>query len=305
MQFLRLLISNLILASVVFGGNVTNVNVYEFCSAVMSDNEGISNNKPCDPSVCKGETGEMGPVGLPGLNGLPGQKGESGKNCGSGRQEPELSCGSRRDKLMYRAMAKRMRKLEEKLKKQMQLIPPLLYCSMGMKNFEIPSTSITASSHYDIAHAPYFGRLDAIDERNLLGSTDRRNPIGAWCPHGTSDSQRWIQIDLERPKSVGGVVTQGRPNTKWKDEHWVKTYKMSCGNTTTNMKFIQQSGETKIFMGNNDKNTKVINKFPEPVTCRYVRLYVLTWHMQPCLRMDLIKGECHDLHMQILRYEPK
>lgn len=48
----------------------------------------------------------------------------------------------------------------------------------------------------------------------------------------------------------------------------------------------------QIFQGNFDKTTKVIGWFPEPMTCRYVRLYPHTWYNYMCLRMDIVKANC-------------
>ena len=45
--------------------------------------------------------------------------------------------------------------------------------ALGMENLGIPDNAITASSMYDINHAPYFGRLNT----QKAGSS-----VGAWVP---------------------------------------------------------------------------------------------------------------------------
>jgi len=44
----------------------------------------------------------------------------------------------------------------------------------------------------------------------------------------------------------------------------------------------------QVFEGNFDQNTYKINKFPQPITARYVRLVVLTWHNYISLRMEYL-----------------
>jgi len=44
----------------------------------------------------------------------------------------------------------------------------------------------------------------------------------------------------------------------------------------------------QVFQGNFDQNTYKINMFPQPITARYVRLVVLTWHNHICMRMEYL-----------------
>nr|XP_039259461.1 lactadherin-like [Styela clava] len=276
---------------------VTNVNVYEFCSAVLADSTAKYPKVPklgvCNPAACRGRTGRKGSRGDNGKDGMVGQKGDPGI------QGPK---GEPADSRQVSALEEKVRMLEEKLDKRFDLIPKLLYCSMGMKNYEIQTNAITSSSDYDIMHSPYFGRLDAIDERSLLDreltdSESWRKSVGAWCPKPKDPvpTNEWIQIDLGSSMSVGGIVTQGRPVTVKNDQHWVETYKVSCGTTADNMEFISEDGVDKIFTGNSDNNSKVIGMFPQSKTCRYVRIYPRTYNEYPCMRLELIRGECHDL----------
>ena len=44
----------------------------------------------------------------------------------------------------------------------------------------------------------------------------------------------------------------------------------------------------QVFQGNFDQNTYKINKFPQPITARYVRLVALTSHSYISLRMEYL-----------------
>ena len=44
----------------------------------------------------------------------------------------------------------------------------------------------------------------------------------------------------------------------------------------------------QVFEGNFDQHTYKINKFSQPITARYVRLVVLTWHSYITLRMEYL-----------------
>ena len=50
----------------------------------------------------------------------------------------------------------------------------------------------------------------------------------------------------------------------------------------------------QIFPGNEDRSTLKYNFFATPVTARYIRLVVVTYHNHASLRMDLI-GACGEI----------
>nr|XP_039261507.1 lactadherin-like isoform X1 [Styela clava] len=250
-------------------------NVYEFCSALMEDRR-PNHSQPGCRKECQGRPGKRGPIGEQGPPGLKGDQGIQG------------TCDD---------VEERQRLFEAEMKKIFDLIPKLSYCSLGMKSNEIPDEMITASSFVDHRFAPHFARLDS--RVGLSTSATSTIEVASWCPK-TNNVGEWIQIDLETPKSVAGVVIQGRPKNQWGNQCWVKTFKISCGHTVDELSTIMENGSEKIFVGNTDKDSHVIKLFSTSMTCRFVRLYPLTWNtvspwVRACLRMELIKGECHDL----------
>nr|XP_039256811.1 lactadherin-like isoform X1 [Styela clava] len=235
-------------------------NVNEFCSQVVTQAAAGHNQVSCDQ--CQGRPGKKGPLGPPGPQGNKGKKGEEG------------SCDT---------LNKRMRKLEEKIlesEKKYNNLPKSVRCYMGMKSRDIPNSAITSSSDHTASHASRFGRLDMEQDGTRSG---------AWSPLRAVLGE-WIQVDLGEPKFVAGVITQGRPI----HGEWVKTFRAKCGSSISSLRHITENGNAKIFNGNTDMDTKVINLFPSPMTCRYIRLEPLSWIGFNSMRFEVVRGDCYD-----------
>ncbi|XP_077974518.1 lactadherin-like isoform X2 [Styela clava] len=156
-------------------------------------------------------------------------------------------------------------------------------CYMGVKNRHIiADTQITASSIAGGNYQAYYGRLDNLDRSG-----------GKWPHWGTGKNAigEWHQIDFKAPKPIGGIVTQGIQT--W--DEWVRSFKISYGNSTSALITLQENGSDKIFTGNNDRSTKVTNMFPHVIICRYIRVYPQTWKSYMSMRLEYIDGMCHGL----------
>ncbi|XP_077973253.1 lactadherin-like [Styela clava] len=237
--------------------------VYEFCSHVVAN--GDTSQLTCDSSQCQGRPGKRGSQGPRGLTGVKGQKGEQGT---AENQEEKI------------------RELESSLAKTSRIIealPKSAYCFMGMRSRDIPDSAITASSIYDVHHNAYDGRLD---NRKKTGD------VAAWAVRQNRKGE-WLQVDFGRPELVGGIITQGRESIS----QWVTSFTISCGLSTSTLATVQENGAQKIFAGNSDRDTKKINMFPKPITCRYIRVYPQTWQVHINMRVEFIKGMCYDLYI--------
>ncbi|XP_039256831.2 lactadherin-like [Styela clava] len=233
--------------------------VYEFCSHVVA-NENTS-QLTCDSSQCQGRPGKRGSQGPIGLTGAKGEQGTAEN------------------------LEERIRELENSLAKTSRIIealPKSAYCFMGMRSRDIPDSAITASSIYDVNHNAYDGRLD---NRKKTGD------VAAWASRHSRKGE-WLQVDFGRPELVGGIITQGRESVG----QWVTSFTISCGLGTSSLTTIQEHGAQKVFTGNSDMETKKINMFPKPVTCRYIRVHPETWHDHICMRVEFIRGMCYDLY---------
>ncbi|XP_077974516.1 lactadherin-like [Styela clava] len=237
--------------------------LYEFCSHVVAN--GNSSLARCDSSQCQGRPGKRGNEGIRGLPGIKGEQGEPGT---------------------AEHLEERIKKLEDSFlmtQKQLLAIKNPEICYMGVKNRHIiPDSQITASSIYNNQYQAYYGRLDNVDRSGGKYAVwlSRRDTIG-----------EWHQVDFKTLKPIGGVVTQGSPDAN----NWVRSFKISYGNSTSEMITIRENGSDKVFNGNNDRTTKVTNMFPHVIICRYIRVYPQTWNNHMIMRVEYIDGMCHGL----------
>ncbi|XP_030847156.1 retinoschisin [Strongylocentrotus purpuratus] len=147
---------------------------------------------------------------------------------------------------------------------------------LGLESGAIPDSSLTASSEWDTDHSPSRGRLN-IARIGLLR--------GGWSAK-INDLNQWIQVDLLETYNIVGVATQGRQDLA----QWVTSFKVACSMNNVifeTVKDLDDADTDIIFPGNSDQNTVVYNRFPVPMTCRYVRLLPSTWNQHISLRMEL------------------
>jgi len=80
-------------------------------------------------------------------------------------------------------------------------------------------------------------------------------------------------------------ITQGRED----QDQWIKTFNIYHGTSASNIKAIVDStGSIKVFQGNFDRNTKVVNFFDQPIEARYVRVVAQTYKDYSAIRMELL-----------------
>ena len=56
---------------------------------------------------------------------------------------------------------------------------------------------------------------------------------------------QWLQLDLRSPTRITAVVTQGLHNSA-NSQEWVTSYKISYGNSTDSLQFIQDRNGTDL-----------------------------------------------------------
>jgi len=150
------------------------------------------------------------------------------------------------------------------------------HCPLGMENYFIKDSQISASSYYSSYYQPGRARLNIFAD----GAGD-----GAWIPASNNKQGGWIQVDLLTSKTVTGIITQGREDL----DHWTKTFNVFYGDDASNINAIVDStGNVKVFSGNFDRNTKVVNLFDQPIKARYVRVVAQTYKDYSALRMELL-----------------
>ena len=112
---------------------------------------------------------------------------------------------------------------------------------LGLENERISDGNITASSAKNASTPAKNGRLNYT-----LGSS--------WCA-GTSDTNPYLQIDLQTLHIICAVSTQGNSQA----DQWVKTYKLQFSIDGTTWTDYKEVGQVKVqcFLSNDNLSTKI------------------------------------------------
>jgi len=175
------------------------------------------------------------------------------------------------------------------LKSQLRLLtsnPEELFCPLGMKNGNIADSQLSESSHR--THPKKDPKWSSAANARLDG-THTWQQFGGWHPANTVGYfKQWIQVDLLESRKVTGIVTQGRANGD-KYDQYMTSFKIRYGDDESKLwPIVKEDREHIIFDGNENRNGKKITFFPEPITARFVRVVVWSWHRVPVLRIELL-----------------
>ncbi|PFX14395.1 Receptor-type tyrosine-protein phosphatase F [Stylophora pistillata] len=140
---------------------------------------------------------------------------------------------------------------------------------LGMKNGAISDDEVTASSVQSASTPGKNGRLNYAS-----GSS--------WCA-GTSDTNPYLQIDLQTLHIICAVSTQGNSQA----DQWVKNYKLQLSTDGTTWTDYQEGGKVKTFQGNDDKISEVKHVLYVTVEAKFLRLLPKAYHGSVCLRTEL------------------
>lgn len=129
-------------------------------------------------------------------------------------------------------------------------------CGIGMADGRITNNQITASTYYNSAYYPYYGRLT--------------REFDGWRPkHAQPNS--WIQIEMTKAMNISGVMTRGGGHYS----QWITAFKIQYGNSTNALKTIQDEYGDKLFPGNWDYQSIRTTYFDTIITAKYLRLLVI------------------------------
>lgn len=162
-----------------------------------------------------------------------------------------------------------------------QPVKPKGSCSDGLGlgwpgDYKLPDSAFRASTDY----RPGGTWRASADNARLYFEDDHTNKrIGAWC--GNERDNQWLRVDLGRRRRIRAIATQGRDMFH---EH-VKEYKLAFSDNDSNYQVYQENGKDRVFIGNCDHFTPVLNTF-NPVTARYVKIIVVK-ASYPCMRVEL------------------
>ncbi|XP_072170354.1 uncharacterized protein [Diadema setosum] len=147
---------------------------------------------------------------------------------------------------------------------------------LGMESGRITDAMLSSSTCFNANHCVNRARLNQVAGG---GQT------GAWSAQ-INDHVQWIQVDLGTDYELHGVITQGRSDL----DQWVMSYKLQYrpDGGTTLLDVIGDNTQPRIFPGNTDRNSLVVNTLSMPVTARYVRILPFTWYGHISMRFELL-----------------
>ncbi|CAH3169050.1 unnamed protein product, partial [Pocillopora meandrina] len=148
------------------------------------------------------------------------------------------------------------------------LIGVCIDLDLGLENERISDGNITTSSVQNANTPAKNGRLNYTS-----GSS--------WCA-GTSDTNPYLQIDLQTLHIICAVSTQGNSQA----DQWVKTYTLQLSINGTTWTDYKEAGQVKVFMGNCDRNS-VVKHVVYGLLTRYVRFLPQTYQGLVCLRTEV------------------
>ncbi|XP_021367145.1 inactive carboxypeptidase-like protein X2 [Mizuhopecten yessoensis] len=156
----------------------------------------------------------------------------------------------------------------------------------------VADSSLTASSTYknnsDPKHdyGPSRGRLNVTEVKDASGMT----LIGGWSAD-KNDVHQFIEVKLQGPTVIRGVVTQGRNGCC---KQWVTKYRVLYSHDCVNWKPVGgPNTNDAFFKGNSDADTPEAKMFQCPVVAMCVRINPLEWNNHISLRFDLLGCPLH------------
>uniref|UniRef100_A0A2K6G474 Coagulation factor VIII n=2 Tax=Propithecus coquereli TaxID=379532 RepID=A0A2K6G474_PROCO len=154
-------------------------------------------------------------------------------------------------------------------------------CSMplGMESKEISDAQITASSYLTNMFATWSPSQARL---HLQGRTN------AWRPH-VNNPKEWLQVDFQKMIKVTAITTQGVKSLL--TSMYVKEFLISSSQDGQHWTLFFQNGQVKVFQGNQDSFTPVVNSLDPPLLTRYIRIHPQSWVNQIALRLEVLGCE--------------
>ncbi|CAB1323564.1 unnamed protein product, partial [Coregonus sp. 'balchen'] len=152
---------------------------------------------------------------------------------------------------------------------------------MGMKSRLLSDRQISASS----VHRTW--GIEAFTWQSHYARLDKQGKTNAWTAATTNRSE-WLQVDLESPKRITGIITQGAKD--FGVVQFVSAFKVAYSDDGQSWSIVKDNvtSTDKIFPGNSDNNVHKKNVFEPPFYARFVRILPWAWHERITLRMELL-----------------
>ncbi|XP_044539163.1 coagulation factor VIII-like, partial [Gracilinanus agilis] len=121
--------------------------------------------------------------------------------------------------------------------------------------------------------------------------TGRRWPVGGaerGPRPGPQENGRkeWLQVDFRKLMKVTAVTTQGARSVL--TSMYVREFALSSSRDGRHWTFVRQADGVKIFKGNRDHSSPVVNPVEPPLFARFLRIHPWSWANHIALRMEVL-----------------
>eukprot|EP00794_Sanderia_malayensis_P003261 gene3261-3742_t len=148
---------------------------------------------------------------------------------------------------------------------------------LGMENFDIADSAITASSRRSPTTPPSSGRRNAVKAFGL---------DGAWCA-ATNDKNQWFRIDLGEFYNVGFIGLQGHPSANSYVTSFYLKFSPDGNRWVTYGYTPPQMYQVLPGNSNSDRLTGATTTLPQSVKARFIELHPLQWVNAICMRVEI------------------
>ncbi|CAL8266302.1 unnamed protein product [Lota lota] len=208
-------------------------------------------------------------------DGLPGVGPLIGRYCGT-RVPPEIQSSTGALSLSFHTdMAVAKDGFSARYNMTHKEVSDTFHCSnpFGMESGRITDDQITASSSF-------------YDDRWLPRQARLNNEDNGWTPI-EDNNKEYIQVDLLVLKVLTGIATQGAVSKETQKTYYVTTFKLEVSTNGEDWMVYRHGKNHKVFHANSDPTEVVLNRIPQPVLARYVRIRPQTWKNGIALRFEV------------------
>uniref|UniRef100_A0A3Q2WY94 Neuropilin n=2 Tax=Haplochromini TaxID=319058 RepID=A0A3Q2WY94_HAPBU len=208
-------------------------------------------------------------------DGLPGVGPLIGRYCGT-RVPPEIQSSTGILSLSFHTdMAVAKDGFSARYNMTHKEVSETFHCSnaFGMESGKITDDQIAASSTF-------------ADERWLPRQARLNYNDNAWTPSDDSNKE-YIQVDLHTLKVLTGIATQGAISKETQKNYFVTSFKLEVSTNGEDWMIYRHGKNHKVFHANADATEVVLNRIPQPVLARFVRIKPQTWKNGIALRFEL------------------
>jgi len=150
----------------------------------------------------------------------------------------------------------------------------------GTGNFKIPDSAFSSRTDF---HPGRGWVASAANARLYMPDNSTSKRIGSWCSNSYDDAKTdFLQVDLGQMRTITYIATQGR----YKYFERVSKFKIEYSTDGRSFTPYIQDGSQKVFDGNCDHVTPVLNQFKHSIRARYIKYNPVEYNFA-CVRMEL------------------